>query len=138
MHPHPLTDKASLSEVRRAIRAELNHLGVDASIQFDCLVAITEACTTALVHTAAEGGETPFISWSATADEARFLVQDFAGQEWARAAHPSGGLAELGPTAAEDRVATYGTQMMRDLMDEVQVELGPEGTAVTLVKRFIS
>ena len=127
-----------MSGVRRRIRSDLNGAGVDDAILFDCLVAVTEACTNALMHGVEDGGPMPQISWAIEDAEARFVVQDFAGQEWSMAVHPSGGLSQLSPEAAEERVGGYGLTIIRELMDEVDVDVSPQGTVVSLVKRFSS
>ena len=136
MRSHPITDKASLSGVRRRIRSELTGLGVEPSALFDCLVAVTEACTNALLHGVDDEGPVPQISWNIDGTEARFFVQDFAGQEWSMAAHPSSGLSHLSPQQAEERVGGYGLNIMRGLMDEVDIDVTQKGTVVSLVKRF--
>ncbi len=103
---------------------------------FDCLVAVTEACSNALMHGVDDDGPLPEISWDIAPTEARFFVQDYASQEWSMAAHPSGGLADLSPEAAEDRVGGYGLKIMRELMDDVDIVVSSSGTTVKLVKRF--
>lgn len=136
MLSHPITDKASLSGVRRRIRSDLSGAGVDPAALFDCLVAVTEACTNALMHGVEDGGPMPEVSWAIGGSEVRFVVQDFAGQEWSMSVHPSGGLSQLSPEAAEERVGGYGLQIIRELMDDVDVDVSPQGTVVSLVKRF--
>lgn len=125
-----------MSGVRRRIRADLHGAGVDPAVLFDCLVAVTEACTNALLHGVDDGGPIPQVSWAIEGPEIRFIVQDFAGQEWSMAVHPSGGLSQLSPEAAEERVGGYGLTIIRELMDEVDVDVSPEGTVVSLVKRL--
>lgn len=132
VNAHPLEDKASLSGVRRQIRSELNGLGIDASELFDCLVAVTEACTKALMHMAP--GRMPTVSWEIGPHVARFYVRDFGGRAWSRVSHPSRAQeSELDPA---ERFGGYGLEIMRDLMDEVDIDVGPGGTVVCLVKRF--
>ena len=53
MQTHPVGDKASLSGIRRRIRADLARAGVDPAKTFDCLVAVTEACANALLRAGA-------------------------------------------------------------------------------------
>lgn len=134
MRRHPLADKASLSGVRRAIRAELNRAGVDPSLSFDCLVAVTEACTNAIVHGGIHDDRPPEIGWEIDRAEVRFYVRDFSTQEWSRRAHPSRRVVVNGDVA--DRVGGFGLELMRNLMDEVQIATGAGGTTVELVKRI--
>lgn len=127
----PLAGKASLSGIRKAIRAELNRLGVDPSLSFDCLVAVTEACTNALMHGKGDEDPAPEVSWDINGERALFLVHDYSNQPWSRASHPS-----HDPDDLEARVGGFGLDLMRGLMDEVQIDIGPEGTAVSLLKRL--
>lgn len=135
---HPVADKTSLSGIRRRLRAELNRLQIDPSLSFDCLVAVTEACTNALVHGMRDAeGATPRLSWEIDRSAARFFVQDFSAEQWSMAAHPSGGPAH---TAAEDyerRIGGFGLPIMRQLMDDVDIHIGSRGTTVVLTKRFV-
>ncbi|MDQ3878051.1 MAG: ATP-binding protein [Actinomycetota bacterium] len=125
-------DKASLSGVRRAIRADMSRVGIDPSMAFDCLVAVTEACTNALLHgTSGSHGMQPQIAWRIDPQAAYFWVQDHASLEWSRASHPS-----RTPEADFGRENGYGLEIMSGLMDEVDIASGPGGTTVALVKRF--
>lgn len=135
MRKHPLADKASLSGVRRAIRSDLNRAGADPSLSFDCLVAVTEACTNALMHGHDDEDPLPEIEWEIDGEAARFFVQDYSTQHWSRTSHPSwDGLEELADI--EDRVGGFGLDLMRGLMDEVEIRIGPDGTTVSLIKRL--
>ena len=101
MQTHSVADKASLSGLRRSIRADLAHAGVDPSAAFDCLVAVTEACTQALVHCDGEGDE-PAVSWTLHPGSVRFDVRETAcTRAVSKATHPSG-RSPLAPTAVED------------------------------------
>ena len=129
MHVHPLADKSNLSGIRKLIRAELREVEAPASESFDCLVAVTEACTNALVHGKGKGGGAdPEVSWEIEQAEARFKIRDFAPQK------------RLDPTDRpqdpEERDGGYGLKMMRHLMDSVDIQFSPEGTTVLLVKVF--
>ncbi len=130
----PLEGKASLSQIRRHIRADLKASGTDASLAFDCLVAVTEACTNALLHGRRSSSDNPppELTWEIDAACARFCIQDFSDERWARAVHPS-----RGDEALEDEAgAGFGFEIMKGLMDEVEVTPGVRGTTVTLVKRL--
>lgn len=131
---HVLTDRSDLSVIRKQVRAELTRADVDPSAAFDCLVALTEACTQALVHTDEEHGEEhPRISWEIDRAEALFFIRDYTSREWSRASHPSRTAAER-ETELEQRLESLGLQLMRGLMDDVRIEIGSAGTTVVLVK----
>lgn len=127
----PLADKASLSSIRRAIRSDMTRAGIDSSSSFDCLVAVTEACSNALIH--GPGNPIAQISWEISDDRVRFLVQDYSLRDGARSDHPSRSL-ELEPSLEDRRIGGFGMELMRNLMDEVEIKMGPTGTMVSLVK----
>ena len=135
MHSHELTDKASLSGIRRQIHADLNRAGVDPSCSFDCLVAVTEACTNAIVH----GGNlrTPQVSWRIDGSAARFTIEDYTREQWSRWAHPSRCNGESRSVKLQkDQVGGMGLQLMRGLMDEVDIQVRPSGTTVEMIKKL--
>lgn len=135
MHVHTLVDKRSLSEVRKQIRAELNEVGAHAAEAFDCLVAVSEACTNAIVHGHdAAGGRDPEIAWEIGPETASFEVRDFSGRGAAIEAHPSADGSKK--PESDERDGGYGLDVMRQLMDEVEIEIDPGGTTVSMVKRF--
>ena len=134
MQTHSVADKASLSGLRRSIRADLAHAGVDPSAAFDCLVAVTEACTQALVHCDGEGDE-PAVSWTLHPGSVRFDVRETAcTRAVSKATHPSG----RSPVASDAVEELLGPDLplalMRSLMDEVEVSEGPSGRIVSLTK----
>ena len=135
MRTHPLADKTSLSGVRRAIRSDLNRAGADPSLSFDCLVAVTEACTNALMHGHGTEDPAPEIRWEIDRGEVRFFVQDYSNQQWSRTSHPSWNGAD---DLDEERVGGFGLDLMRGLMDEVELHIGPDGTTVCLTKSIRS
>lgn len=130
MQTHRVGDKASLSGIRRRLRADLARAGVDPAKTFDCLVAVTEACTNALLHgTRSPGATPPVVGWEIDGDAIRFSVRDFSGHPWsARAAHPSSG--------DGDRIGGFGLELMRGLMDAVDIRIDAGGTVVELTKRL--
>ena len=129
MQVETLVDKSGVSRIRTQIRAELNAIDAPTGPAFDCLVAVTEACTNALLHGAAEpGARPPEISWSIEQRSARFTIKDYSGLE---GAEPQA--SELGEIP---RDGGYGLTMMRRLMDSVDIEFSPTGTTVSLEKRF--
>lgn len=109
---------------------------MDPSLSFDCLVAVTEACTNALTHGRFDLQEEPWpqVHWEVGGSEARFFVEDYSTRQWSRTSHPSRDIDYL--EAGEDRLGGFGLELMRQLMDEVEISMGPEGTTVCLVKRF--
>lgn len=133
MQRFPLDDKASVSEARRLIRAELQEAGAEPSVLFDCLVAVTEACTNALIHGTTDASRAaPVLAWSIDASRARFHIEDYSTEGWSRARHPS---RSATVTKVEDlQVGGLGLGMINDLMDEVDIEIAAEGTRVYLVK----
>lgn len=138
MQGRALSGKSSLSGIRRQIRADLNAVGADESLAFDCLVAVTEACSNALVHGQARspGSPPPEISWEITRTHARFVVEDFSTEEWSRTVHPSWDSDEI-PDDMSRRIGGFGLEIMRGLMDDVDIHLSNAGTQVTLVKMLV-
>lgn len=129
MQVQALADKSSLSEIRRVIRAQLQEAEASPSQAFDCLVAVTEACTNALLHGRGAGdARDPEVEWEITHACARFIIRDFALHESSKSK----------PRAKDDekRDGGYGLKMMRQLMDEVDIRFSPKGTTVALVKYF--
>ena len=132
---HTITSKAGLADVRRAIRADLREAQAEAALAFDCLVAVTEACTNALLHGRdREEAPHPTVVWDIDRGTAIFSVQDYSTEQWSRAMHPSRDMPET--EDLEARVGGFGLQLMRDLMDDVTIERGPAGTTVTLKKKL--
>jgi len=123
---HDLIDEATLARVRSSLRQDLACAGVDASVAFDCLVAVTEACTNALVH--GHGDEVPRVSWRINGSMALFLVEDHSRLRWAQVEGGDGG--------ADGRVGGFGLQLMERLMDSVDISIEDYGTTVELTKRI--
>jgi anti-sigma regulatory factor (Ser/Thr protein kinase) len=132
-----LTSKAGLADVRKAIRAELRGVRADPALAFDCLVAVTEAGTNALLHgAAAEDTEHPRVNWEIDSDRAVFEIQDFSTEQWSKTMHPSRDMVDPLEGDVEARVGGYGLHLMRELMDDVAIACGPLGTTVTLTKKL--
>jgi len=132
---HPIPSKASVGEVRHAVRDHLDNLNIDPGPAFDCLVAVTEACTNALVHGhKSEAATTPSISWRMDPSGAQFLVEDFTQRGWSLDGRTPAVESEESPVAG--RVGGFGLHLMADLMDEVNVSIGAAGTRVTMTKHF--
>ncbi len=138
MQGRALSGKSSLSGIRRQIRADLSSVGADESLAFDCLVAVTEACSNALVHGQGRspGSADPEISWAITPTHARFVVVDFSTEEWSRTVHPSWDSDEI-PDDMSRRIGGFGIDIMKGLMDDVDIEMSSDGTRVTLLKMLV-
>ncbi len=139
MRAQTLADKAGLSGIRKLIRSELSEAGAPPAHAFDCLVAVTEACTNALVHGKGEtDSPDPEVLWEIDEECARFLIKDFSQKQKAIGSHPS---TERERTLRKVRAVAegdggFGLDMMRNLMDEVDIQFGPRGTTVSLTKHF--
>lgn len=131
-----LTSRAGLAGVRKAIRADLRSVSADPSLAFDCLVAVTEAGTNALLHGAGEEAQHPEVAWEIDGARAVFEIQDYSTEQWSRAMHPSRDSADVLNGDVEARIGGYGLQLMRDLMDDVSIACGPLGTTVRLTKEL--
>ncbi|MDQ3958374.1 MAG: ATP-binding protein [Actinomycetota bacterium] len=138
MRCESLSGKASLSGIRRLIRADLSAAEADESLAFDCLVAITEACSNALLHGQGRspGSAAPEITWEITKTQARFVIVDFSTEAWSRTVHPSWDSDDI-PEDMSARIGGFGLDLMRGLMDDVEIELGSDGTTVTMVKMLM-
>ena len=133
MQPTPVADKASLSDLRKSIRADLAGHGVDPAIAFDCLVAVTEACAAALLG-CEEGPEVPDVSWELQPACVCFTVANTCSRRRSEAWHPS---RAVDGRTAHDVVDEYlPATLIRGLMDDVRVQDGPSGRIVTLTKHI--
>jgi serine/threonine-protein kinase RsbW len=134
-HRHSVTSKAALAEVRRDIRADLRNANADASLSFDCLVAVTEACTNALLHGRGhDDAPHPAVGWKIGDGKAVFTIEDFSTEQWSRSMHPSRDSIDVLSGDIDERVGGFGLQLMRELMDDVSIDRGPAGTTVVLTK----
>jgi serine/threonine-protein kinase RsbW len=126
-----VSDKASLSEIRHSIRGDLSRFGASEQCAFDCVVAVTEACTNALEFGTSQDEDPwpPMVWWEIHPEVATFQVEDHSARRWAMASHPS-----KGEDLLRDR--GRGFQVMRGLMDEVEVVSVDTGTTVRLTKRL--
>jgi len=135
----PLVDKASVSEVRRRLREELERAGADPDLAFGCLVALTEACSNAYLHGHSEEtvDRPPLVEWDIDRRRVVFIIRDFSNHGWERTSYPSIPVdAEM--TAPETRVGGLGLKLMNDLMDSVDIDRTDTGTTVTLTKALQS
>ena len=112
----------------------MQRVGADPSLLFDCLVAVTEACTNALLHGRSRSRDEhpPLLAWSIDEGKARFHIEDYSTEGWSRSRHPS---RTSGVAQVEDlQAGGLGLGIMRDLMDEVDIEASADGTKVYLAK----
>ena len=129
-----VADKASLSDLRRSIRADLTRAGVDPSSAFDCLVAVTEACTQVLLQQATEI-DGPAITWEIDPGCIRFQIHERFTRTSSKASHPSGGGRSTFP-GLEVVPDDLPLALMSGLMDEVVVRDGSGGRITTLTKQL--
>jgi anti-sigma regulatory factor (Ser/Thr protein kinase) len=135
----PLVDKASVSEVRDRLRRELVNSGADEEAAFDCLVAVTEACSNAFMH--GHCRETvdrpPVVEWDITPQAVTVVIRDFSNHGWEATSYPSVPFdAAMG--GAEDRIGGLGLTLMSELMDDVRMDRTESGTRVTLIKTLLA
>ena len=118
------------------MRADLSSAGIDDAVTFDCLVAVTEACSNALVHGRTASDEVdPVVSWQIEPSCLSFLIQDFAGREWSKTAHPSREASDK-ESPLENKIGGYGLGLMTALMDDVDIGYRSGGTMVTMIKNL--
>ncbi|MDQ3955484.1 MAG: ATP-binding protein [Actinomycetota bacterium] len=130
MHSFSLVDKASVSEARQLVRSQLNGLGVEPSLSFECVLAMTEACTNALIHGADEGAPPPELSWVIDERSASFSIRDYSSQTWSPPAPTSDRSHDLDDL----QPGGLGIEIMRDLMDEVTIVRSHPGAEVSMTK----
>jgi serine/threonine-protein kinase RsbW len=126
-----LPHESELHRVRARVAADLVSAGADPEPIFDCLVAVTEACSNALRH--GMGSTAPRLSWVVEDDCARFLVQDFSGAPWR---DPGGASRPPQQGESSERIGGFGLSLMRGLMDAVEIRVGAGGTLVELSKEL--
>ena len=128
-----LADKASVSRARRLVHSDLERAGVEVSIAFECLVALTEACTNALIHAPSDDGDprSPVFEWQIHPTKVFFRVRDFSSRGWSRPLHPT---SHPEPTIENIEPGGLGLEIIWDVMDEVDIRPGPDGTEVLLRK----
>jgi hypothetical protein len=133
---HLLDDKASLSKIRKLIRLELVRVGARPSVVFDCLVAVTEACSTALQGRSDQVGEPSRVYWTITRAQAEFCVEDYSvlTDGGAPPDRPRRRLHEV--LEEETGLTDLGTDVINGLMDEVTVDHNDEGTVTKMMKRL--
>ena len=113
---------SALYEVRKFLREEAERAGLSASSSNDVVLAASEACANAVLHSgSAEMG----VTWHHEEDCVEVTVQD------------EGVFLRRVPIPELDRTSGHGIPMMMALMDEVSVQEGTEhrrGTTIRLRK----
>jgi serine/threonine-protein kinase RsbW len=93
-------------------------------------LAIIEACLNAFEHSASPDGVVT-LRYSVDPDRLTIQIEDH-GSGFDPAAAGGEGPSEKRPL----QVRGWGLTLMREFMDEVRIESGPEGTRVTLIKNL--
>lgn len=132
MQAHLLVDKASLSKIRKLVRADLVKVGARPSIVFDCLVAVTEACTQALHGRGEKAGEPSKISWAINRQRADFCIEDFSKLATTDRPHPKRRLHEI--LEQETGLTGLGEDVITSLMDHVDVDESDISRQVKMMK----
>ena len=138
MQSHRLPDKASLSKIRKLIRADLVRVGATPSVVFDCLVAVTEACADALERSGSRRGPDPRISWTIERQSAQFCIEEFAEQALQANGTETSDLPKrrLSDVLQSEGLDVLGDQVIENLMDRVEVEENGKSKQTTLFKRL--
>ena len=132
MQAHLLVDKASLSKIRKLVRADLVKVGARPSVVFDCLVAVSEACAQALHGRGERVGEPSKITWTIDRAHAEFCVEDFSKQAEAPKPHPRRRIHEI--IEQETGMTGLHEDVIDNLMDQVEVEETPVSRSVKMTK----
>ena len=132
MQAHLLVDKASLSKIRRLVRADLVKMGAPPSVVSDCLLAVTEACTSALHGRNDRAGEPSKITWVIERDRAEFCVEDFSKLTAPSKPHPKRRIHEV--IEEETGLRDLGQDVIQGLMDEVDVAETSVSRSVKMTK----
>lgn len=134
MQAHLLVDKASLSKIRKLVRADLVQVGAEPSVVFDCLLAVTEACATALNGRGDRSGEPPKITWVIERSRAEFCVEDFSDPTPPPKRHPKRRIHEI--IEQETGITGLGDGVINELMDEVEVAENHVSRSVKMTKKL--
>ena len=134
MHSHLLSDKASLSKIRKLIRLDLVQVGARPSVIFDCLVAVTEACGQALQGRPDQSGEPSRITWSIDRNTAEFCIEDHSEPDVPPEGQPGRRIHEV--LERETGLKGLGEDVIQNLMDHVEVVERDPGRTTTMVKNL--
>ena len=116
---HLPAEPGSLAIMRRAFQDWLRGMEVEERLGYDVLVALGEAAANAVEHAYGPSEASFRVSAAIEADDIVVTVRDDGRWRAARGSHRGRGLA-----------------MMRDLMDDVQVESDERGTVVAMRRRL--
>jgi serine phosphatase RsbU (regulator of sigma subunit)/anti-sigma regulatory factor (Ser/Thr protein kinase) len=110
----------SLASMRRALAQWLRIAGASEAEVYETLVACGEACANAVAHAHSAVSDSPFeVRAERDGPQIQIVVRDSGS--WRPPSDDSRG---------------RGLPLMRELMDEVKIEPGPQGTTVTLRRRL--
>jgi GAF domain-containing protein/anti-sigma regulatory factor (Ser/Thr protein kinase) len=109
----------SLATMRRALRSWLLAAGADEDLTYDALVAVGEAAANAVEHAYGPDDREFAVAAEMDGEDAVFTVSDRGRWRGSRGSNRGRGLT-----------------LMRELMDDVRVDSGDEGTVVTLRRRM--
>jgi anti-sigma regulatory factor (Ser/Thr protein kinase) len=109
----------SLATMRRGLRGWLLAAGADEDLTYDVLVAVGEAAANAVEHAYGPVDREFVVAAERDGDDCVFTVSDRGSWRASRGNNRGRGLA-----------------LMRELMDDVRVDSGAEGTVVTLRRRL--
>jgi len=115
---------SALSQIREFIRTQSESDGLEEHVCDDLLLAVSEACVNAVIHTNSARVE---LSWRASDDAIEILVQD------------EGVFERKVPVPELDGTAGRGIPIMLALLDEVTISEGTPakpGTVVRFVKHL--
>ena len=131
MQAHLLVDEASLSKIRKLVRADLVKVGTRPSAVFDCLVALTEACTDALNRSPGQTSP-PKITWVIDRNRAEICVEAFSPEGSAGGRTHS----SLRQILEDEGFGGLGDDVVESLMDEVEVNDTDVAHSVRMVKEL--
>ena len=134
MQAHLLVDKASLSKIRKLVKADLVKVGARPSVVFDCLVAVTEACTQALHGRNDRAGEPSKISWVIERQRAEFCIEDFSKLTTPKQDHPKRRIHEV--IEQETGLTGLGEDVIQGVMDRVEIDETPMSRSLKMTKLF--
>jgi hypothetical protein len=125
-----------LSKIRKLIRLELVKVGARPSAVFDCLVAVTEACASALQGRSDQVGEPSRVMWTITRAQAEFCVEDYTAltEGEKNTNRPRRRLHEV--LEEETGLTNLGSDVINGLMDEVTIEKNDGGNVTKMLKRL--
>ncbi|HET7481820.1 MAG TPA: ATP-binding protein [Actinomycetota bacterium] len=131
---HLLSDKASLSKIRKLVGIDLAQAGADSDVVFECLVAVTEACSRALRARSDRRGKPARLTWKIERGMAEFCIEDYSALAGSAGEHPKRRIHEV--VAAESGLEDLSTTVIGELMDDVEVDEDGRARKITMTKRL--